>query len=1028
MRRLTRICSPILGLGRPIREPIELRWFLLGMMAVQATISGAAVRDDKPPSTALRVAPTEPDQTINSFQLAPGFRIELVASEPLIRDPVAIDFDANGNLYVVEYPEFNHYSFKSPLEASGSIKLLRDTNRDGYFDHSTIFLENVEFPTAVLCYDGGVFVGASPDVLYCKDTDDDGRADVRKVVLTGFGRDFAGGGLLNSFRWGLDNRIHIATSFSGGSIRRASHPEDPLKPVRGRQVILDPRTGNFELTSGGGQHGMSMDNGGRTFLCSNIYPMQMVMYDGRYTARNPFFAPPAPLIDIHYEGRLMRLHRISPLEPWRIFRSQNTGASLPENDEQRVPGGLFTSASGITIYRGDRWPREFHGNLFVGEVANNLVYRATLQKSDLELTAKRVDGDAEFLASRDPWFRPVQLANAPDGNLYVVDMYREIIEGAAFIPPRMLEELEPSNGTKRGRIYRIVFDSPKSTRSHPEDNPVPEAIRMWSSKAKDWVPMLGHPNGWHRDTAARLLYERKSVDVVEDVKSFAIQSGNALGRIHALYTLRGLGQLDHDTLHRSLSDSDGLVRIHAIRLSELVAPFSSKIREALCLLAHDNDPEVRFQLAFSLGVFTGTARDRALVALVKRDGENPWVQTAVQSALWQGSGEIFFELVTDKSYRKSRSAAPFLVSLAFQASVQNQRKDLLFVIKGLQNLSEKEQVLMKKILQGSGLDLGKFFSTEKTNDFRQLLARWIEDAVQIAQDSNQSSDDRVNAIQTLQFADFNASKIQSLFTRLLQIRQPVSVQMAAIATLDRLDSDAVFDVLLKSWVGLSPDLRSRAMETLLSRQSWIVRTLDAYEAGTLVPGIFDNRYLSRLMTNPDPSIQVRARNLRPKVTTLKKQGLIIQYLDALKTPGSRVRGKAVFKNQCAACHTFGKLGNLIGGDLTDISKRPAEEIITEILEPNRKVESRFMSYVLTTDRGRIWNGMIMDDTENSISLRRVDGSEVKVLRLQIESLRSTGFSFMPEGFENQIDMRQMSDLVSFLTQTLDPKKSLGDQH
>ena len=1021
MGRLTRIYSPIWCFGRPIGQPIELKWFLLGLVAIHATISGAAVIDEEPPRPVSRVEPTEPNQTINGFQLASGFHIELVASEPLIRDPVAIDFDANGNLYVVEYPEFNHYSFKSPLEASGSIKLLRDTNRDGCFDQATVFLENIEFPTAVLCYDGGVFVGASPDVLYCKDTNDDGRADVQKVVLTGFGRDFAGGGLLNSFRWGLDNRIHIATSFSGGSIRRPSRPEDPLTPVRGRQVILDPRTENFELMSGGGQHGMSMDNRGRTFLCSNIYPMQMLMYDGRYTARNPFFAPPNPLIDIHHEGRLMRLNRISPLEPWRIFRSRNTGASLPENDEQRVPGGLFTSASGITIYRGNSWPCEFQENLFVGEVANNLVYRATLQKSGLELTATRVDNKVEFLASRDPWFRPVQLANAPDGNLYVVDMYREIIEGAAFIPPRMLEELEPSNGTKLGRIYRIVFDSPKSTESHPEDNPSPETIPMWPSKPKDWVPMLGHPNGWHRDTAARLLYERKSVEVVEEIRSFALQSENALGRIHALYALRGLGQLDPDTLLRSLSDSDSLVRIHAIRLSELVAPFSTTICDTLCSMAHDKDPDVRFQLAFSLGAFTGGERDQTLVALVKQDGENPWVRTAVQSALWQGSGEIFFELVTDKSYRNSPSAASFLISLAFQASVQKQRKDLLFVIKGLQNLSENEQVLMKKILQGAGLDLEKFFSTEKTNNFRRLLSRWIEDAAKIAQDSNQPSDERVNAIHTLQFADFDTARTQSLFIRLLQSRQPVSVQMAAIATLDRMDSDAVFDVLLKSWVGLSPDLRSRAMETLLSRKSWIVRTLDAYEAGTLVSGIFSNRYLSRLMTNPDPSIQVRARNLRPHVTTTKKQGLIIQYLDALKTPGNPGRGKAIFKSQCAACHTFGKLGNLIGGDLTDLSKRPAEEIITDILEPNSKVESPFMSYVLTTNQGRIWNGMIVDDTENSISLRRVDGSEVRLLRLQIESLRSTGLSFMPEGFENQIDIRQMSDLVSFLTQTLGSK-------
>lgn len=362
--------------------------------ALIALLFCVALRADE---KSFRVAPKESTDALKTFQLRPGFRIELVAAEPLIRDPVAIAFDESGRMYVVEYPEFNEYTFKEP-KPSGAIKLLEDKDGDGRFEKATKFLDKVAFPTAVICYDGGVFVGAAPNVLYCKDTTGDGRADVRRKVLTGFARDFAGGGLLNSFRCGLDNRIHIATSFAGGNIRRADRPDDEPVSVRSRGVVLDPRTGDFELTSGGGQHGLGIDDWGRKFLCSNVNPMQLLMYDGRYIARNPFFAPPAAAVNINGEGRLAKLHRISPLEPWRIERSKMVADSRPD-DEGSKPGGLFTSSSGITIYRGDAWPKEYRGNMFVGEVTNNLVYRAKLESRGLGLVARRADRDSEFLAS-----------------------------------------------------------------------------------------------------------------------------------------------------------------------------------------------------------------------------------------------------------------------------------------------------------------------------------------------------------------------------------------------------------------------------------------------------------------------------------------------------------------------------------------------------------------------------------------------------------------------------------------------------
>ncbi|MEK6239783.1 MAG: PQQ-dependent sugar dehydrogenase, partial [Planctomycetales bacterium] len=320
-------------------------------------------------------------------------------------------------------------------------------------------------------------------------------------MLTGFARDFAGGGLLNSFRWGLDNRIHVATSFAGGNVRRGDRPGDKPVSVRGRGLIWDPRDRSFEATSGGGQHGMGMDDWGRKFLCSNVNPIQLLTRDGRYAARNPFFAPPPAAANVHAENRLMKLHRISPLESWRVERSRGVAAAGNKNDEGSSPGGLFTSASGITIYRGDAWPREYRGDLFVGEVANNLVYRAKLATNGVGVAARRADQGAEFLASTDPWFRPVQFANGPDGNLYVVDMYRELIEGSAFVPERVFKNLDPSNGTNRGRVYRIVSTNNSDQRhaDNRNDNRNDDAKRLpGRANTSELVAMLEHPNGWTR--------------------------------------------------------------------------------------------------------------------------------------------------------------------------------------------------------------------------------------------------------------------------------------------------------------------------------------------------------------------------------------------------------------------------------------------------------------------------------------------------------------------------------------------------
>ena len=470
----------------------------LPLVAALLALPFALGEDKKPadlPAELPKIKPLEPADALKAFDVPPGFKVELVAAEPLLRSPVAMDFDENGRLFVAEFPEYNQYANPNGSKDRGCVRLLESTKGDGKYDKSSVYVADLDSPVAVACWDGGVFVGVVPDLWYFKDTKGDGKVDIKKQVLTGFERDKAGEAMLNSFRWGPDNRFHIATGLAGGNLRAADKPDAKPVLVRRQNIRFDPRSGTFEPTSGGGQHGMTLDDWGDTFVCDNSNPIEHLAYDAKYANRNPFVVAPSPVVDINAAGRYPNLHRISPPEPWREARTRLRKDKLvPGSDEGGQPFGFFTGATGVTVYRGDAFPEAYRGNIFVGEVANNLVYRARLVPKGLSWSAERAEKGREFLASKDVWFRPVQFANGPDGCLYVVDMYRELIEGAAFLPPQLLKLVDVAGGIDRGRIWRIVPDNFKR----------PNPPQLGKATTAELVALLESPNGWPRDTAARL--------------------------------------------------------------------------------------------------------------------------------------------------------------------------------------------------------------------------------------------------------------------------------------------------------------------------------------------------------------------------------------------------------------------------------------------------------------------------------------------------------------------------------------------
>jgi putative membrane-bound dehydrogenase-like protein len=952
-----------------------------------------------------------PAESLAMFEVQDGFRMELVAAEPLVHDPVAVAFDEDGRMYVVELPPYNSYVVEG-FKTKGSIRVLEDTDDDGVYDKSVLFASGLKYPTAIACWDGGVFVGDAPDLLYLRDTTGDGKADQSTVIFTGFGKDKAGEAHLNSIRWGLDHRFHFSTNLSGGDVKAVEQALDNPKPVsvRGRGFIFDPRSlGKFELTSGGGQHGLGIDNWGRKFVCSNSVPAQTLMYDDRYVARNPHVEAPAAAVDIAPNGKYTKLFRISPGEPWRILRTRlRKEGKFRGSDEGGTPFGFFTGATGITIYRGDAWPKEYRGNLLVGDVANNLVYRARLEHKGLELIARRADAGAEFVASRDMSFRPVQFANAPDGSLYVLDMYRQLIEGAAFLPPEFFKHIDPVAGHKLGRIYRIV---PKDFKRRPR----PQLSKATTSEL---VALLDHPNGWHRDTASRLINRSGDVTAVPHIRRLVREGKTPEGRMTALSALANSG-IDDDSLLAGLSDDDPNVRTVAAKLAEKFVRSANRYptsRERLFHLANDDDVRVRYQVAFSLGELDGPLQAQTIAGLVVRDGADRWMRLALLSSTLNTAGDVFLRLTVNEDARHKAHVGEFLTKLAQQIGRAGQPRQIASVLKAINQIPKTEAGLKSAIVRATVEKLTgetrEQFLSAAGGDAAAVLKQLLAGARQRAMNEELTIDERVAAIRDLQLASWQDTS--EVLEEMLSLQQPPAVRGAVLATLGRFDTPAAGSLMIEHWSGLSPTLRRQAAEVLLSRKEWVNQLLNSVEEKKINRADIGPARIALLKQHPDAKIRERVAAVFTGNGLQRRQAVVDAYQPALKLAGNVEQGRAVFRKNCTACHNLEGEGKRVGADLKGIRQRGLASIMLNVLDPNREVKPKFVSYILLTESGRAFSGMILSENANSVTIQQPDGKQVAVQRSEIETLRSTALSFMPEGLEKQINQQDMAHLLEYL--------------
>jgi len=952
-------------------------------------------------------SPLSPADARAAFVLdSPDIKIELAAAEPEVIDPVAIAFGSDGALWVVEMRDYPY----GPRPGSGElpqsrIRRLVDVDGDGRFESATTFAENLLFPTGILPWRDGLLVTLAGEIVFLPDRNQDGTADGRETWFTGFTQENSQL-RANHPTFGPDGRIYVANGLRGGTIVTArteweSHGKSVA--LAGFDFCFDPITGAATSVSGHGQFGLCFDEAGNRFVCSNRHPAQHVVMEDEAIRRNPFLAVKGVVQDVAAPAESSKLYPIS--RAW-------TTSTLHANQ--------FTAACGVQIARGDALPPEYRGNVFTCDPTGNLVHRERLRPAGATFAGEPVAENREFLASPDPWFRPVNLANGPDGSLYVVDMYRAVIEHPDWMPAELKTRRDLLDGNDRGRIWRVTAARPDARAARP-------AMPLDRLSTPNLVTLLEHPDGWHRDTAHRLLTERDPGAVLEALQSHWKQNSLSQDRLRVLLLMF---QLDPAGTRAAvagpgLSSPDSRVReLTVMILGPTLPEFLGDRAETF--VRDETDDRVRFRLALGLAQ-KGTEEHRGLmVSLLDRGATDPWLRIAVCTMKPDPADSLVRALLDHWAARRRVPAgsAELVEQLCDVAASQAAPQPvnalvaqlLAFQIEGTsaEELAEIAWAGLRGIGQASsrrGVDFQSQLRQLTREEQARLQVLRVR-ATAVVTEAEQPESRRLAVLKTLRFLqDKDATTALLQFVR---SEGPIPVKVAALETLSASSDSEIGPALLQGFGRLTPALRRAVLDVLLSNDSRITLLLEAIESGAMAATELDVTRQNRLLKHRTPTIRERAARLFQTSGSADRAAIVAQYQSAVDRRGDPQKGRAVFEKNCVTCHRIDTLGVNVGPDISDTRDKTPAYLLTNILDPNRAVDANYFGYTVVTKQGKILTGLIKSETASSITIRLPEGKEETLLRTDVDEMTSSGLSLMPVGLERTISVEQMSDLVTYL--------------
>lgn len=932
------------------------------------------------------------EDSMKKIHLQEGWEIELMVKEPLVKDPVGFSWGVDGKLWVVEMADYP-IGIDGKMKSGGRIRVLSDEDGDGQYDKSVLFMDGVNFPNGVLPWRKGVLVSAAPEIFYAEDTDGDGKADLKEVILTGFSE---GNPQLriNGLRWGLDNMVYCANGLSSrGKVK--SLKTGKVVDISGRDLRFDPDTGEVETLTGPSQFGRVRDDWGNWFGVQNSYPLIHVMMEEKYAKRNPYYAP-------QHTKKIL----IEPRNPVVYAKSE-----FIKRYDHPHRGRLLTSACGIEIYRG--------GVLFGGdglthgitcEPYHNMVLHVSLKDSGVTYDAKiertGKDGKQEFLASEDHWFRPVYAKTGPGGGIWIADMYRYIIEHPQYMPPHGREKLRAYYrlGEDKGRIYRLK----------KKGVGLDGAMDLSKKNGRELVELLKHENGTVRDLVHMMLVWRgkdeKALKALKALKQLPAREENDIQRVHGMWVLDAWGELTTWDLRFSNGKVGPELYVQKIRLAEKHGWLDN-----IKFISNDHE-KVKQQLLLSLGAFKDKDAGIKLKSLMGglNDNDSALFEAGLTSAgahvdtlantWWKMSGRRGAELrdlLLRIGLRKNdRGLLVKLFGKVLPGEGEKFGMSTVRVVSEMMDVMNRERVTIEKLKAGGG---------DGGDELTALLGRFGE----VFNYARGKARGEPAAVKLLGYEKEKVEGDIALLSKLVGDGGNREIQMVGVDVLSRVGTDAALGVLMGKWGNVSPGVSDAIREVMMRDSRRVKLMLEGMKQGVVGVHVLDAARREQLVKHKDAGVRELAKVVL-KPSEGSRTVVVEQYAEALKMEGDYERGKVLFSQLCAVCHRVDEVGKEIGPNLRSVTDQSGRGMLENILDPNRSIEPKYMSYLLTKKNGESVLGIVTEESGNAVTMVGLDGVAHQVLRSEIGSLKSTGRSLMPEGLEGGMDVQGMSDLLLYL--------------
>jgi putative membrane-bound dehydrogenase-like protein len=972
-------------------------------------------------------SPLPASESIKHVVTPEGFHVELFASEPDIGGkPIAMAWDHRGRLWVAET-----YDYPNELQPIGKgrdrIRILEDTDGDWKADKFTVFADKLSIPTSITFHRGGAIVQDGTRTLYLKDNDGDDVADQREVIFTGWSQGDTHGGVSN-FQYGLDNWIWGMQGYNDSAPEIDGQPQQSFRQGFFR-FRPDGSEVEFIRSTNNNTWGLGISEEGLIF--------------GSTANRNPSVY--MPIANRYYErvrGWATSL-RLDSIADTYLFDP------ITENIRQVDHHGGYTAAAGHALYTARQYPREYWNRAaFVNGPTGHLVGTFVLKANGSDFGST---SPFNLFASDDEWSAPIMSEVGPDGNVWVIDWYNYIVQHnptpQGFQTGKGNAYLTDLRDKKHGRIYRVIYDAAGTSRP----------FSLADATTDGLIDALKHPTMLWRKHAQRLLVERADLGAVDRLIQLTQdrstdEIGLNVGANHALWTLEGLGQLDGSNprataaVVAALNHPSPGVRRNALQ----VLPLTPESTESIVVAGITNDDDAQVRLAAMLALADLPPSTDAGVAIFnavsRRDLDSDrWIQDACVSAAANNAQGFLTALASSSEKPSSRTLETIKIVAAHYGrtgpvdslgSVVSHLTDADpavadAILVGLASgwpadrtpqLSDPLESDLKKLMDvlpaSSGGLLVKLARGWGSKQFERYAREVSESLLSDIDDDKLTLEARTRAARELvQFRSQDEDVVSDLLDRITP--QTESTLAAGIVrAVAESESPTAGQALIACFANLTPQTRIAGVAVLLSRPESTQALLKAIDDGDVLLSELSLDQKQALMAHPSESIRKQARRLLGRGGALPnadRQAVMQSMMPATTQEGDVANGKVVFKKNCANCHIHGGEGQRVGPDLTGMAVHPKAELLTHILDPSRDVEGNYRVYSVLSIDGVVINGLLASESKTAIEMYDAEGKKKSILREDIDLLRASAKSLMPEGFEKQIPATDMADLLEFLT-------------